>query len=892
MVLTNSNNNIIYHNNFINNMHNVFDTGNNHWDQGYPDGGNYYDEYTGVDSYNGPNQDIPGSDGIGDTPYNITGDSNQDNYPFINPDYWVTIESIGVNFTYSPSNPIVNDTIHFTDTSSIIEEGMLVTWWWDFGDHYFSDLQNPVHRYYVDGIYTVSFTITNLVGSSETIQKTIIVGDTNNPPYTPSDPFPEDEESNVNTNVVLGWTGGDPDPLDTVTYAVYFGVSNPPSLVASDHTSTHYNPGTLNIKTDYYWQILAYDSHGESTSGPVWSFKTGTESMNEPPVADAGGPYTADEGTQIIFDASASFDPNGDELTYSWDFDNDGVFDDAFGMTPTYTWYDDYKEDISVEVSDGEYVDTDSVKVTVNNVAPVVDAGSDQMVLEGELVTIEPVFSDPGSADTFTAIISWGDETSDTTIDPAESPLYATHTYSSSGVYTVTVEVTDDDGESGTDTMNVNVGWLTRYDGDNNADMPTDIEIDPSTGYLLVTGRTRVYPNYDYDYVTIAYDPTDGSEIWNATYKEPNNKSDLSETMIIDPVTGYIITAGSGYVSNKTYYDIIVIAYDSNGNQIWLSQFEGTADYYDFSRGLVSDGSGTVYLTGDVYNAGTGRDSITIAYNSSNGNELWNATYGGSNMELTQGITYDSSSDKIYVTGATSFQSDPIPMGDYFTVAYNASTGSELWNVTYNGPGDSVDRPYAIAFDPLSGYIIVTGESTGASTSLDVTTIAYDTSGVQQWIKRYTGVGNNDDIASTMAINSASDVVYVAGRSTGIGTEYDSILLAYSISNGNELWNTSYNGPGNGNDSYLKIALDQATGDIFTTGFYTGIGTDYDCVVTAYDSSGNQQWIKSYNGPGNGRDMGIDIILDQNNNIYVAAWSPGDGTGIDIALMKYLTIFN
>jgi parallel beta-helix repeat protein len=78
-------NNYIYHNNFINNNINARDTGSNTWDNGYPSGGNYWDDYTGRDIYKGPGQDIYGSDNIGDTPHPITGNSNQDNYPFMYP---------------------------------------------------------------------------------------------------------------------------------------------------------------------------------------------------------------------------------------------------------------------------------------------------------------------------------------------------------------------------------------------------------------------------------------------------------------------------------------------------------------------------------------------------------------------------------------------------------------------------------------------------------------------------------------------------------------------------------------------------------------------------------------------------------------------------------------
>ena len=81
--------NVIYHNNFINNSNQVFDDTNlyNIWDNGYPSGGNYWSNYGGVDILKGPNQDIPGSDIIGDTPFihNWGGHIIQDNYPLMEP---------------------------------------------------------------------------------------------------------------------------------------------------------------------------------------------------------------------------------------------------------------------------------------------------------------------------------------------------------------------------------------------------------------------------------------------------------------------------------------------------------------------------------------------------------------------------------------------------------------------------------------------------------------------------------------------------------------------------------------------------------------------------------------------------------------------------------------
>jgi len=83
--ISNSNGNIIYHNNFINNNESAkSEQYFNAWDNGYPTGGNYWSDYTGVDDKSGPNQDVVGSDGIGDTNYTIAV-NNIDRYPLMKP---------------------------------------------------------------------------------------------------------------------------------------------------------------------------------------------------------------------------------------------------------------------------------------------------------------------------------------------------------------------------------------------------------------------------------------------------------------------------------------------------------------------------------------------------------------------------------------------------------------------------------------------------------------------------------------------------------------------------------------------------------------------------------------------------------------------------------------
>jgi parallel beta-helix repeat protein len=83
--LDDSSNNIIYHNNIIKNTYQAYDSPiGNQWDNGYPSGGNFWSNYTGIDRFSGPGQNIPGNDGIGDTNYAILFGA-LDNYPLMAP---------------------------------------------------------------------------------------------------------------------------------------------------------------------------------------------------------------------------------------------------------------------------------------------------------------------------------------------------------------------------------------------------------------------------------------------------------------------------------------------------------------------------------------------------------------------------------------------------------------------------------------------------------------------------------------------------------------------------------------------------------------------------------------------------------------------------------------
>ena len=172
---SNSVNNTIYQNNFINNIKNAYDLSTNFWD--YPSGGNYWDDYIGLDN---------DGDGLGDEPYNIDGGNSKDLHPMMEP----ITEKPYADFTYMPSNPTTQDVIQFNDNSTDLD-GYIVTWSWDFGDGNISMEQNATHRYVDNGVYNITLTITDNYGATdETSQQLSVlnVGPKANFDYSPSNP--------------------------------------------------------------------------------------------------------------------------------------------------------------------------------------------------------------------------------------------------------------------------------------------------------------------------------------------------------------------------------------------------------------------------------------------------------------------------------------------------------------------------------------------------------------------------------------------------------------------------------------------------------------------------------------------------------------------------------
>jgi len=137
----------------------------------------------------------------------------------------------------------------------------------------------------------------------------------------------------------------------------------------------------------------------------------------------------------------------------------------------------------------------------------------------------------------------------------------------------------------------------------------------------------------------------------------------------------------------------------------------------------------------------------------------------------------------------------------------------------------------------------------------------------RQWVRTYNGPGDGYDYSGPMTIDNLGNV-YVAGTSQGTGTGYDICIIKYN-SSGVQQWIQRYNGPGNGNDYAVSIAVDNS-GNLIVAGTSLGATTGNDYVVLKYNSGGTLIWERRYNGPANnvGNDDYLSaMVIDNTGNI-------------------------
>jgi PKD repeat protein len=187
-------------------------------------------------------------------------------------------------------------------------------------------------------------------------------------------------------------------------------------------------------------------------NGAGASFDLGSvQKNNVPPVANAGGFYSGNEGSPVTFNGGGSSSICGFP-TLVWNFSDGGV---AFGRNPQHTFTDNavYSGELTAIDATGMTA-LDTFSATIANLPPVVHAGPDTTSAWGIWLAFNGSATDPGAADQATLTYSWsfGDGS-----PSASGGASTTHAYAVPGDYFATLTSCDKDGACASATRVVHV---------------------------------------------------------------------------------------------------------------------------------------------------------------------------------------------------------------------------------------------------------------------------------------------------------------------------------------------------------------------------------------------------------------------------------------------------
>ena len=352
MFLTSSStDNTIYLNDFNdwedNGYPNARDDGSNNWN--YNSQGNYWDDYDGYDSE---------PDGIGDTPYSINGNGgNKDFFPLgdfqsMNENPVAYIDSISPN----PAAP--GQTISFNGHGS--DDGDIVNWEWRSNGNLISSSEDFQRSNFLAGSYEISFRVQDddEIWSNYVYRSLTVNTQTNTPP-TASIIEPKKSSYMYGKTMYFIGSGSDSDG-DSLTGYLW---RSDPEYISSNEKSFSQTNIPVGQYTVYF---KVRDSQGDWSQEKTKTFeiKSDPTILNNPPVADAGGPYSGIVNITITFNASNSYDPDiDDQLSYNWNF-GDGNTAEGLSVNHIYENQGTYTLNLTVVDIHGESC-TSSVVVKI-----------------------------------------------------------------------------------------------------------------------------------------------------------------------------------------------------------------------------------------------------------------------------------------------------------------------------------------------------------------------------------------------------------------------------------------------------------------------------------------------------------------------------------------------
>ncbi|MBN1537259.1 MAG: SBBP repeat-containing protein [Anaerolineales bacterium] len=348
--------------------------------------------------------------------------------------------------------------------------------------------------------------------------------------------------------------------------------------------------------------------------------------------------------------------------------------------------------------------------------------------------------------------------------------------------------------------------------------------------------------------------------LWASGYNGPNDTIDILQSMTGDS-TGNIYVTGYSQVEGTFQYNCTTIKYNTKGTQQWVGTYDGPGydwgngvwSYTDICNDIAVDDDGYVYVTGYSYSS-QNIDYITIRY-TPGGILDWEQRYTNHDANTVDKAYHLLVDDNyVYVTGIIDEGNNP----GILTITYDHS-GNFVRERLHEG---TIPHDFTIDED---GNLYIFAEP-------KFRIIKYAANGDKLWSADY-DTGGKSATPSAMAVDTAGNV-FITGK-----IESQGIVTVKYDENGIYKWMKQYYILHTAEAS--DIAVDNE-GNIIITGYaWVSPSTENDIVTIKYDTNGNVIWQQIFDA--SVRDTVTQLVVDQNNNIYIM----GQSWGWEYHVIKY-----
>ncbi len=291
----------------------------------------------------------------------------------------------------------------------------------------------------------------------------------------------------------------------------------------------------------------------------------------------------------------------------------------------------------------------------------------------------------------------------------------------------------------------------------------------------------------------------------------------------------------------------------------WEHIYSRTENSMDESVKIGADNQGNYYVAGMSFAPGIGSGNIVIKYNNS-GDTLWTRIYPG-NIQIGGDFIVKDNGDFYLTSGAGS---------QTLTFKCN-SDGNVLWSSS-----SAFQSPKSMVVDDDGNTYVLAG-----SFNAGIILIKYNFNGSEEWVRNYVDPDPSEQPVVKVIIDNDGNIV-VGGNTRSNQAGF--LVLKYNPQ-GDLLWNKIYS-RSIAVDYLNSITVDNSNNII--AGGYTERypSFDYDITVVKFNPAGEQQWAKHYNSPSNTNDILVDIITDNEDNIY-AGGNIFEGSSTAAVILKY-----